>query len=140
MYRDSAFVPTIGVGHALTRSELYSGKTDVGGWKWRDGLTAEQVDAVLDHDVQQARDAVLRLVTVPLTPNQLDALTSFVFNIGAAAFARSTLLKRLNEGKYDAVPDQMRRWVYAAGVVSPGLVKRREEEIKLWNGEVSQSA
>jgi len=75
-------------------------------------------------------------VKVALNQNQFDSLVSFTFNTGIQAFADSTLLKMLNQGNYDAVPDQLRRWVRAGGNVVQGLVNRRENEIKLWLGQI----
>jgi lysozyme len=72
-------------------------------------------------------------VTVPLNQNQFDALVSFSFNVGDNAFRGSTLLKLLNQGQYDQVPAQLRRWVRDNGHVVQGLINRREKEIVLWN-------
>jgi len=68
-----------------------------------------------------------------INQNQFDALVSFVFNIGGHAFRESTLLKKLNAGEYDQVPDQLRRWIYSGGKVVKGLINRREKEIERWN-------
>jgi lysozyme len=73
-------------------------------------------------------DAIERLVKVPLTQNQFDALTSFVYNCGVGALQSSTLLKVLNQGKYEQVPSQLMRWVNAGGKRYEGLVRRRAAE------------
>jgi lysozyme len=75
--------------------------------------------------------AIATLIKIPLSPGQRDALLSFVFNVGEQAFARSTLLSRLDEGKYVVVPDEMRRWAMENGKVRPGLQQLREKEIEL---------
>lgn len=95
-------------------------------------ITQEQADAALAYDIREAIEKIGALVTVPLTENQLGALVSFVFNVGPAAFARSTLLKRLNAGDYNAVPVQLAKWVYNDGKKMPGLVNRRAAEAGLW--------
>lgn len=138
VYNDPAGIPTIGVGHKLTQSELNSGKIMINGVavRYADTLTDQQVLALLAQDVAPAQDAVSNGVTVALNQNKFDALVSFTFNVGTGAFAGSTLLKVLNQGQYDQVPDQLRRWVHAGSKVLPGLVTRRENEIKLWNGEI----
>ena len=74
---------------------------------------------------------VKRLVDVPLTQYQFDALVSFVFNLGSGAFGGSTLLKKLNAGDYSAVPAQLMRWNKAGGRVLRGLTRRRQAEIDL---------
>jgi len=138
VYKDSAGLPTIGVGHLLTKSELSSGKITINGVpvSYENGLTEQQVTDLLAQDVQPAAAAVNNNVKVPLDQNQFDALVSFTFNVGVGAFTGSTLLKLLNQGQYDQVPDQLLRWTRAGGQVVQGLVNRRNNEIKLWNGQI----
>ena len=136
VYKDAAGLPTIGVGHLLTKNELSSGTIRIGN-EWvrytnSQGLTREQVKALLAQDLRQTENAVLSCVTVTLTQGQFDALVSLVFNIGTGAFRQSTLLKVLNLGHVEDVPAQMRRWTRAGGKVLPGLVRRREIEINRW--------
>jgi lysozyme len=134
MYRDSIGLPTIGVGHKLTKDELSSGRLAVDGeWvPWYDGLTDLQVTALLRQDVTLV-EAGLNADAVALSQHQFDALVSFVFNVGIGAYARSTLHKRLLHGALEAVPEQLYRWTYAGGMVSPGLRKRRQAEADYWN-------
>jgi len=96
-------------------------------------LTDQQVLDLLSQDVNPAAAAVTTRVTVTLSQNQFDALVSFTFNVGIGAFSGSTLLKVLNQGQYNQVPDQLLRWNKAGGKVVPGLTNRRQNEIKLWN-------
>jgi lysozyme len=133
MYRDSIGLPTIGVGHKLTQSELTSGKLDSTAASWTEGLTEAEVSKLLGSDLATTEAVVNSVVTVPLTQTQFNALVSFAFNVGSGAFARSTLVKLLNAGDYASVPTQLRRWVYAAGQRSQILANRREKEIALWN-------
>jgi hypothetical protein len=70
--------------------------------------------------------------TVPLEQDQFDVLTSFVCNVGSGAFRESTLLKLLNQGKYDEVPEQLDRWVKAGSRTLPGLVTRSKAEGELF--------
>jgi len=134
MYRDSAGLPTIGVGHLLSRSEITSGKILIKSQpiRYQNGLTDPQILELLAQDVKPAALCVNMFVAVKLTQNQFDALVSFVFNVGKGAFQGSTLLKLLNQGNYGAVPDQLRRWVRAGGEVIHGLEIRRANEIELW--------
>lgn len=135
-YLDQVGLPTIGVGHLLTKSELSSGKIQLGGIpiRWTEGLTDAEVDAILAHDVEDTVEVVEAQVAVTLSQPQFDALVSFVFNVGDGAFKHSTLLKLLNSGNYTSVPSQMRRWVHSHdGAVIPVLVKRRETEVARWN-------
>lgn len=134
MYRDQAGLPTIGVGHKLTQSELSSGKLNIGGMlcNWRVGLSEGEVKSLLEQDVASAARAVGTVVTVPLTQPQFDALVSMCFNIGNEAFTHSTLVKTLNQGDYAGVPLQMRRWIYSGGIILQVLIMRREAEITRW--------
>ncbi len=65
------------------------------------------------------------------------ALTSFVFNVGAGNFSRSSLLRQINAGHYTAACDSLTRWVYIGQMKSPGLMNRREieKEICLWGAQ-----
>lgn len=118
-YDDGVGVWTIGVGHTK-------------GVKPGDVSTAEKVDQWLREDAQEAEQAVNRLVRAPLSQAQFDALVSFVFNLGAGALERSTLLKRLNGRDYDAAANEFLRWNIAGGRVLAGLTKRRIAERMLF--------
>lgn len=134
-YRDVAGFWTIGVGHKLTRDELMSGKVDIAGElvRWREGLTVEQIDVLLEQDVRAYERAVNSCVRTVLSQEQFDSLVSFCFNVGPSAFCESTLVRRLNAGQYEDVPAQLRKWIYAAGETYDGLARRREVEIERWN-------
>ena len=91
-----------------------------------------QATAWLREDLQAAEGAVRHLVDVPLSQGQFDALASFVFNAGAAAFGNSTLLRLLNAGDSASAAEQFKRWVNGAGGPLPGLVARRAAERALF--------
>ena len=114
---------TIGYGHTSDAfMKVYKGQK----------ITQDQAEAALEYDLGEAEAIVLRLVKVPLTDGQRGALTSFVFNVGEGNFSKSTLLKRLNAGDYDAVPGQLAKWVKNDGKTMKGLVNRRAAEAGLW--------
>lgn len=135
VYKDVAGLDTIGVGHLLTKEELHSGKIYINGQKvkYHNGLTSKQSLDLLDQDVDRFERAVNRLVVVPLVQHQFDCLVSFSFNVGSGALERSTLLKLLNQGKYEEVPKQLLRWNRAGGKVVRGLTYRRQDEADLWS-------
>lgn len=114
---------TIGYGH-----------TSDGFMKVHKGLkiTMKQAEEALVHDLGETAAEIERLVKVPLTDNQFGALVSFAFNVGVAAFAKSTLLKKLNAGQYGAVPTELARWNKNDGKVMSGLTNRRAAEAGLW--------
>jgi lysozyme len=120
-YQDPVGIWTIGVGH--TRGVAM-------------GLTClpEQAEAWLQEDVRPAELAVMRLVEVSMTQGQFDALVSFVFNLGAEAFADSALLRKLNHGDYAGAAEEFDRWVHAGNAVLPGLVTRRARERAMFGG------
>jgi lysozyme len=64
-------------------------------------------------------------------PGRLAALIDFAFNLGTGALQMSTLRKRVNARQWDAVPAELRKWVIGGGRVLPGLVRRREAEIRV---------
>lgn len=97
-------------------------------------ITQAKADADLKANIQTAADAVNKLVKVPLTQGQFDALVDFVFNLGADAFARSTLLKLVNAGRMDAAAGEFARWIYDNGTPLPGLMRRRAAEANLFRG------
>ncbi len=124
VYICPAGYPTIGYGHVVKPQERE---------QFAGGIAPEQAETLLRQDVQTAERAVLRLITVPLTDGQFDALVSFTFNLGAGALQRSTLRRKVNRGNHAAVPAEFRKWVWAGGKKLDGLVKRREAEILLWH-------
>lgn len=114
---------TIGYGHTSDgHMKVYRGLT----------ITPAQAEEALAYDLNETAAAIEKLVKVELSDNQFGALVSFAFNVGANAFARSTLLKKLNAGDYAAVPQQMARWIYNDGKPMQGLINRRAAEAGLW--------
>ena len=97
-----------------------------------DTCSQAQADAwvVEEYDAFEAR--VRRIVTVPLTANQLGALVSFAYNLGVGALRDSTLLRLLNAGDYKGAAAQFARWDKAGGRVLAGLTKRRAAEAALF--------
>ena len=112
---DTGGVWTIGYGHT---HGVHEGMT----------CTREQAQAWLAQDTQAAADAVNRLVQISLKQSEFDALVDFVFNLGAGAFARSTMLKDLNAGNLAAAALQFPLWDHDAGRVLAGLLHRRLAE------------
>lgn len=97
-----------------------------------DTCTPEQAMEWLREELEVFADQVQSVVTVPLTQNQLDALTSFTYNVGFGNFSKSTLLRLLNAGDYEGAAQQFGRWNKAAGRVLPGLTTRRADEAALF--------
>lgn len=100
--------------------------------------TKDEALVRLDQDLDDAQSAVERLVKVKLNDFQYGALTSLVFNIGSGNFSGSNLLKRLNEGKYEAAAARFDDWVKVRNQetgkleFNQGLKNRRDVEKALF--------
>lgn len=119
-YRCPAGIWTIGYGHTG------------GVHEYTTAITKEEAEALLARDVRAAETEVSTLVTVPLHENQFSALTSFLFNVGRANVAASTLLVRVNAGEMQLAANEFLRWIYASGVPLTGLKNRRMAERQLF--------
>lgn len=123
-YLCPASVPTIGYGttKGLTRA-------DVGKKK----ITEAEASRLLLEDVPRFEKAVDKLVKVKLTENQRGALVSWTYNLGEGNLAVSTLLKRINANASIAdIERSWLQWINANGKPLPGLLRRRQAEIALW--------
>lgn len=123
-YYCPAGVLTIGYGHTGTNAQGQELQEN-------DTVSHEQAMRLLYEDVLWAEDAVNEQ-RLHLTQNQFDALVSFVFNVGATAFAHSTLLKKLKSCDFEDAADEFLRWNKAGGKVLRGLTARREAERDLF--------
>ena len=97
-----------------------------------DYVTPAQAEMYLREDVKKFASSVDALVTVPLKQCQYDALVSFVYNLGATNFRKSTLLKKLNAKDYKGAADEFLRWVSPGSSVEAGLRRRRTAERDLF--------
>ncbi len=123
-YADQVGVWTIGYGH--TGPGVHAGLT----------ITQDQADAFLASDISGAVTCVNHLVTSAINQNQFDAMVDFVFNLGCASLASSTLLRFVNTGDFASAAGQFQRWDHAGGVVVPGLLRRRQAEATLFSTEL----
>lgn len=125
-YQDTGGVWTIGYGntfHYDLNRRVRAGDT----------ITEYQAIKYLRIAANQATNDVLDLVDVPLNQNQLDSLTSFVFNIGREQFRTSTFLRKLNAGlPKTEVAKEFDKWIFDNGVRVQGLVNRRKREKALF--------
>jgi lysozyme len=97
-----------------------------------DTCSEEVGESLLRRDVSAFERAVTRLVKVPVSQNQFDALVSLAYNIGVEALRKSTLIAFLNQGKYHDAAAQFLRWNRGGGRILPGLVRRRTAERELF--------
>ena len=127
VYNDVAGIPTIGYGHVLRKNERY------------DTITQAQALDLLTQDLRPAFWVVVgtpRPMCKALNSDQLAALASLVFNIGAAAYESSSLYACLQAGNDSEVPKQFMRWckakVNGVKVVVKGLQNRRQKELAVY--------
>ncbi|NOX83213.1 MAG: lysozyme [Alphaproteobacteria bacterium] len=125
-YQDIAGIWTIGYGH--TGDDVEPGMR----------ISEREAEALLRKDLKPREDAIDRFASVSLNQNEFDALVSFVYNVGAAAFGGSTARKRLNRGGGDRIgaADALAWWNKATvnGVLREvlGLTRRRAAERALF--------
>lgn len=125
-YKCPAGIMTIGYGHTNAAGD----PTVTAGLV----ISREDAERILRNDLVQYENAVNRYVKAELSQCQFDALVSFTYNVGVGAFAKSTLVKKIDAGKLDEVPAEFMKWTKGGGRELPGLVRRRRAEAKLWRG------
>jgi len=123
VYLDVAGIPTVVYGHRLIHPESFL-----------NGVDEPEAGHILACDVRESEEDVTRLVKVPLTQGQFDALVDFTFNLGVGQLANSTLLKYLNAGRYDDAAEQLLLWDHVGAKELSALKARREAEVALWKG------
>lgn len=128
-YPDDKGVPTIGYGHTQ-------------GVRLGDTCTEAQADKWFDADLDEAAKPIIAMAArdgVELSQNELDALTSFTFNLGIGNLSRSTLWKQLKAGYRIGAANEFLKWdkVRIGGVLvaKPGLTRRRAAERALFLGD-----
>ncbi len=114
-YVDPAGIETTCYGHTKTAQ---AGKR----------YTEDECLNLLAQDLAEHNKQLMSAVNVPLSQGEHMAYLSFIYNVGAGNFRRSSLLRYLNENQRNRACDELSRWVYAKGRKLTGLVKRREQE------------
>lgn len=118
---------TIGYGHLIKPGENFSG-----------GITEDRATELLRADIAAAERVVQNNITVPMTQNQYDALVIFAYNIGANNFAKSTVVKYINNPNfhssiYPNMESAWRAWNKSGGRIMAGLNRRRDTELRLFS-------
>ena len=114
-YQDSVGVWTIGFGHTKGVEE---GQT----------CSIEDAESMLADEMDEYEGYINNMVKVDLQQHEFDALVAWVYNLGPTNLGESTMLKVLNGGQFDRVPDEINRWTRAGGEILEGLVRRRQAE------------
>jgi lysozyme len=96
--------------------------------------TREEANERFARDLEHYGKQVDKLLKVPAEAHEKAALVSFAYNLGPAALGRSTLLRKFNAGDKEGAAREFGKWVYAGGKKLAGLVKRRAEETRMFQG------
>ena len=123
-YLCPAGVWTIGFGNTL-----YPDGTMV---KEGDTCTEEQAETWLEWELNKAAQFIDNH-DLELNQNQTDACCSFIYNLGAGNFYKSTLFQLINRNPEDPLIErEFLKWVYVGKIVLPGLHRRRLAESHLY--------
>jgi lysozyme len=138
-YLDHILLWTTGVGHLIAPPEHMKMKLEerkaarAAGLltcppEWNRTLTMEEVDEILRNDIRRFESGVSRFCPTGLNQSRFDALVSFSFNCGLGTLQRSSIRMRHNRGDFEGASDAFLLYNKAAGAVSKGLTRRRNEE------------
>ncbi|KAK4164324.1 lysozyme [Cladorrhinum sp. PSN259] len=137
IYTDPTGNPTVGYGHLCSNSRC----SDV---KYPIPLSKANGEKLLADDMRPKEKCITAMTNdkVTLNANQYGALVSWAFNMGCGAAEGSTLIKRLNNGEKAStvIAQELPKWVYGGNKKLPGLVRRRDEEVKLAQKATSDKA
>jgi len=130
VYDDGAGNPTIGYGHLIRPGEHFSG-----------GITQAQADSLFRQDVERVVNPALDRITIALNQNQVDALGSFIFNVGTGGFLKN-ILSYINSGDLEGTTSHMLQFIRGRDLrsgrlqVLRGLLTRRQFEVALFKNPV----
>lgn len=118
---------TIGFGHLIPENH----------WKtFKNGITVEMANDILDRDLHPACMAVKSAVVVPLIQSQFDACVLLAFNIGAARFRQSSAVRMINDPRavtpYVSLESAWKAYNESQGKENDGLKNRRDCEWVIW--------
>ncbi|WGG48914.1 lysozyme [Rugamonas sp. DEMB1] len=124
-YLCPAGVPTIGFGSTRYLDGRAVLLTDP-------PITRALAERMLAQSIQRTYlPAVRKLCPQIDSPQRLAAIIDFCYNLGGPKLSGSTLRRRINAGRWEDVPAELRRWNRGGGRVLRGLVLRRGAEAEL---------
>lgn len=100
--------------------------------------TNAECDALLIKDLNEVYAPIVRkLVRVPLSQGEFNALVDFTYNLGEGNLRSSTLLRKLNALDYAGAQLEFAKWKFTAGKDCTirankcyGIIERREWETR----------
>ncbi len=124
-YKDCGGLWTVGYGELLPKNIPMSEIKNM-------TITQEEGEARLRKTLDDIGKQINSVLKVNVSQEMFDALCSFVYNVGFGAFRSSTMLKLINEGKFELAADEFLKWVYVGNKKIAGLVARRTSERNLF--------
>lgn len=128
-YLDVVKIPTIGYGNTF-----YADGTKV---KLGEQISKTDALELLEFVANKYfADKIFPAIKVPITQNKFDACVSLAYNIGANAFIKSTLLKKINENDFESAANEFLKWNKSGGKELLGLTRRRKREYELFKTDL----
>ncbi|OYV35531.1 MAG: hypothetical protein B7Z80_18090 [Rhodospirillales bacterium 20-64-7] len=129
------------------------GSTRIFGRAVLEGDVITEADALAQAktDLMQSMQLVIAYTMVPLTGDQLGALTSFMNNVGPGKpgvkdgfvwlkdGSPSTMRRMVNAGNFAGAAEQFPLWVMGNGRPMGGLIKRRALEREMFLGQLDMT-
>ncbi|WP_245160668.1 immunoglobulin-like domain-containing protein [Clostridium perfringens] len=131
VYRDSVGVRTLGYG--MTGNELNGANIPLS----ESSATHHLVDNFNKLYYLPVLNMLKARGATNMLQREVDALASFAYNcgLGSNGLGGSQLLKKYVAGERgESIHNEFKKWVHGGGQVLPGLVRRREEEWKIFSG------
>jgi type VI secretion system secreted protein VgrG len=120
---------TIGYGHLIQEGPDWD--------RFNREITEEEANELLNEDSRRIGAQAGRLLKVPVSQNEFDALISLAFTIGTGprGLAGSTVLEMINAGSTDSkgLESAWKAWNKSRGEFRQGLANRREDEWELYS-------
>lgn len=97
-------------------------------------ITEQRATELVKWEATEKAKAITKALKQQISQNKFDSLVSFAYNLGTSALINvSTLFKKVNINPNDlTIADEFKKWVYSNGKEVSGLVRRRNEEAKLY--------
>ncbi len=131
-YRDPVGIWTIGYG---TTAAADVGIAPNAGMK----ISKADAEMYLARAIDKFSAQIDPKITAPINENERAAFLSLAYNIGPGAFAKSSALRKFNEGDKTGAANAILLWNKAGGKVLAGLVRRRGAERALFLRPVQPS-
>lgn len=129
LHLDPVGLKTICIGHLVKKGETP-----------KQNYTEDECIEIFVKDWREAESAVIKYTKIPFRSDWMKgALTDFTLNKGSGNYSTSTMLKDLNDGRYDLTCKRLLDWVWATKdgkkVKLKGLEIRASKQYKYCMGE-----